>query len=112
MAGTVMCMGSPVHLEGGPGALLVTASERTNPRDDPGLGICRVTDGADGGMLEFLGGCRVAEEGTGPGTDLRDASFSVDGSVLAVTDGARGGVLLGGRGARGRRFQSRRHVVR
>ncbi|WP_329468870.1 hypothetical protein OIE75_40735 [Streptomyces sp. NBC_01723] len=99
-AGTVMYTGSPVHLEGGPGALLVTAPERTDPRDDPDLGIYRVTDGADGGVLEFLGERRFTEDGTGPGMDFRDASFSADGSVLAVADGDRGTVLLGGRDAR------------
>ncbi|THA76139.1 WD40 repeat domain-containing protein [Streptomyces sp. A0642] len=99
-AGEVMYTSASVHLEGGPGGLLVTAPERWSPTDDPDLGIYRVTDGADGNLLEFLGERRFAEDGTGQGMDFRDADFSADGSVLAVADGARGTVLLGGRDAR------------
>lgn len=98
-AGVVMYTGSEVHLEGGPGGLLVTAPERWSPTDDPDLGIYRVTDGADGNVLEFLGERRFAEDGTGQGMDFRDADFSADGSVLAVADGVRGTVLLGGQDA-------------
>ncbi|WUW26419.1 hypothetical protein OG521_38915 [Streptomyces sp. NBC_01463] len=93
----VMYSSSPVHLEAGPGGLLVTAPERSSPTDDPDLGIYRVTDGADeadGNLLEFLGERRFAEDGTGRGMDFRDADFSADGSVLAVADGVRGTVLL------------------
>ncbi|GGS46992.1 hypothetical protein GCM10010221_52590 [Streptomyces parvus] len=99
-AGEVMYSYTRVHLEGGPGGLLVTAPERWSPTDDPDLGIYRVTDGADGNVLEFLGERRFAEGGTGPGMDFRDADFSADGSVLAVADGVRGTVLLGGQDAR------------
>ncbi|MFD4018514.1 WD40 repeat domain-containing protein [Streptomyces sindenensis] len=106
-AGEVMYSYTRVHLEGGPGGLLVTAPERWSPTDDPDLGIYRVTDGADGNLLEFLGERRFAESGTGPGMDFRDADFSADGSVLAVADGARGTVLLGGQDAR---FLDNRYV--
>ncbi|MFI0877187.1 hypothetical protein ACH4TM_22695 [Streptomyces parvus] len=99
-AGEVMYSYTRVHLEGGPGGLLVTAPERWSPTDDPDLGIYRVTDGTDGNVLEFLGERRFAEGGTGPGMDFRDADFSADGSVLAVADGVRGTVLLGGQDAR------------
>ncbi|WP_435251406.1 hypothetical protein [Streptomyces tendae] len=99
-AGTVMYSGAPTHLEAGPGGLLAIAPERSFPTDDPDLGIYRVTDGADGNLLEFLGERRFAEDGTGEGMDFRDADFSADGSVLAVADGTRGTVLLSGRDAR------------
>lgn len=99
-AGEVMYSSSSIHLEGGPGGLLVTAPERWSPTDDPDLGIYRVTDGADGDVLEFLGERRFGEDGTGRGMDFRDADFSADGSVLAVADGVRGTVLLGGQDAR------------
>ncbi|MFD3971089.1 hypothetical protein [Streptomyces cyaneofuscatus] len=105
-AGVVMYTGTEVHLEGGPGGLLVTAPERWSPTDDPDLGIYRVTDGADGAdgsdgnVLEFLGERRFAEDGTGEGMDFRDADFSADGSVLAVADGVRGTVLLDSQDAR------------
>lgn len=96
----VMYSSAPVHLEGGPGGLLVTAPERWSPTADPDLGIYRVTDGADGNLLEFLGERRFTEDGTGQGMDFRDADFSADGTVLAVADGIRGTVLLGGQDAR------------
>ncbi|MER7805737.1 WD40 repeat domain-containing protein [Streptomyces parvulus] len=99
-AGEVFYSGAPLHLEGGPGGLLVIAPERPTPLDDPDLGIYRVTDGADGQPLEFLGERRFTEDGTGPGMDFRDADFSADGSVLAVADAGRGTVLLGGQDAR------------
>ncbi|MGW0456401.1 hypothetical protein [Streptomyces tendae] len=99
-AGTVMYSGAPTHLEAGPGGLLAIAPERSFPTDDPDLGIYRVTDGADGNLLEFLGERRFAEDGTGEGMDFRDADFSADGSVLAVADGTRGTVLLSGGDAR------------
>jgi DNA-binding beta-propeller fold protein YncE len=96
----VMYSSTSVHLEAGPGGLLVTAPERWSATDDPDLGIYRVTDGADGNLLEFLGERRFTEDGTGVGMDFRDADFSADGSVLAVADGTRGTVLLGGQDAR------------
>nr|WP_205615622.1 hypothetical protein [Streptomyces harenosi] len=96
----VMYSYTPMHLEAGPGGLLVTAAERWSPTDDPDLGIYRVTDGADGHPLEFLGERRFTEDGTDRGMDFRDADFSADGSVLAVADGLRGTVLLGGQDAR------------
>ncbi|WP_326707090.1 hypothetical protein [Streptomyces cyaneofuscatus] len=99
-AGEVMYSNAQVHLEGGPGGLLVTAPERGPSADDPDLGIYRVTDGADGNLLEFLGERRFTDDGTGPGMDFRDADFSADGSVLAVADGVRGTVLLSGQDAR------------
>ncbi|MEU1472600.1 hypothetical protein ABZ434_30840 [Streptomyces sp. NPDC005761] len=99
-AGEVMYTSTSVHLEAGPGGLLVTAPERWSPSDDPDLGIYRVTDGADGNLLEFLGERRFTEDGTGQGMDFRDADFSADGSVLAVADGVRGTVLLSGWDAR------------
>ncbi|MGV9289030.1 hypothetical protein [Streptomyces sp. NPDC003719] len=99
-AGVVMYSGTRLHLEGGPGGLLVTAPERWSPTDDPDLGIYRVTDGADGNLLEFLGERRFGEDGTGRGMDFRDADFSADGSVLAVADAERGTVLLSGKDAR------------
>ncbi|WP_206328727.1 WD40 repeat domain-containing protein [Streptomyces sp. Tu 4128] len=99
-AGEVFYSGAPLHLEGGPDGLLVIAPERPSPLDDPDLGIYRVTDGADGQPLEFLGERRFAEDGTGTGMDFRDADFSADGSVLAVADGDRGTVLLSGQDAR------------
>ncbi|MGV4887959.1 hypothetical protein ACSR0Z_15295 [Streptomyces viridosporus] len=99
-AGEVMYSSTPIHLEGGPGGLLVTAPERWSPTADPDLGIYRVTDGADGNLLEFLGERRFTEDGTDRGMDFRDADFSADGSVLAVADGVRGTVLLGGQDAR------------
>ncbi|HBF85010.1 MAG TPA: hypothetical protein DD420_35310 [Streptomyces sp.] len=99
-AGEVMYSSSPMHLEGGPGGLLVTAPQRWSPTADPDLGIYRVTDGADGNLLEFLGERRFTEDGTDRGMDFRDADFSADGSVLAVADGVRGTVLLSGQDAR------------
>ncbi|MFD7954781.1 hypothetical protein ACFV4X_14930 [Streptomyces ardesiacus] len=111
-AGEVMYTSTRVHLEGGPGGLLVTAPERWSPADDPDLGIYRVTDGtdgtdgsdgsdgSDGNLLEFLGERRFTEDGTREGMDFRDAGFSADGSVLAVADGVRGTVLLDGHNAR------------
>ncbi|MBM7439323.1 hypothetical protein [Streptomyces sp. HB132] len=98
-AGEVMYSSTPVHLEGGPGGLLVTAPERWSPTADPDLGIYRVTDGADGNLLEFIGERRFTENGSGQGMDFRDADFSADGTVLAVADGVRGTVLLDGRDA-------------
>lgn len=98
-AGEVMYSSTRIHLEGGPGGLLVTAPERWSPTDDPDLGIYRVTDGAEGNLLEFLGERRFTEDG-GEGMDFRDADFSADGSVLAVADGVRGTVLLSGQDAR------------
>ncbi|CAL9672683.1 hypothetical protein [Streptomyces sp. enrichment culture] len=96
----VMYSSTEIHLEAGPGGLLVTAPERWSATDDPDLGIYRVTDGADGDLLEFLGERRFAEDGTGTGMDFRDADFSADGSVLAVADGVRGTVLLSSQDAR------------
>ncbi len=98
--GTVMYTGARTHLDAGPGGLLAIAPERSSPTDDPDLGIYRVTDGADGNLLEFLGERRFAADGTGEGMDFRDADFAADGSVLAVADGTRGTVLLDGREAR------------
>ncbi|CAM5572966.1 hypothetical protein STENM327S_03991 [Streptomyces tendae] len=99
-AAEVMYSSTRMHLEAGPGGLLVTAPERWSATDDPDLGIYRVTDGADGNLLEFLGERRFADDGTGEGMDFRDADFSADGSVLAVADAVRGTVLLGGQDAR------------
>ncbi|AIR96183.1 putative thiopeptide-lantipeptide biosynthesis related protein [Streptomyces glaucescens] len=99
-AGEVMYSSTPVHLEGGPGGLLVTAPERSSPSADPDLGIYRVTDGTDGNVLEFLGERRFTEDGSERGMDFRDADFSADGSVLAVADGDRGTVLLASQDAR------------